>query len=133
MKTLLLLLFCGNVFAGSIYLNAPAYPWGPGVAHSNVAQAFVTGFDSAGNPTGICTYYNSRGFVFYADCGWDLSGKPLYAIPLTVAPKFTYGTLGQFTLPTGYTAYGWDQAHGNGYTLWLEGVLPQRRSVLEAP
>jgi hypothetical protein len=99
----------------AVQLKAPAYPWSPGVSHSNVTHAFVTGFDSAGNPEGLCTYYEGNGFPLYAYCGWDLSGAPLYATPAPLSPYqasklFVYGE----PMPG-----GWLQAQENGYRLML--------------
>jgi hypothetical protein len=76
----------------------------------------VTGFDGRGNPTGICTYYTGHGNPVYALCGWDLTGTPLYVTP-TSRPTFTYSEFGTFTLPSGYTAYGWLQVKMNGYSI----------------
>lgn len=125
-------------FAGSVWLDPPAYPWQPGQAHSNVSQAFVTGFDGNGHPIGICTYYAGVGrgaHPVYARCGWTLTGASLYVTPLATAPTFTYSSdFDDFTLPDGYTGSGWDQgSDANGYVAYVVDVLPIRRSVLVSP
>src|SRR5579864_3617988 len=90
-KALLLSLFAMPAFAGIAFLNAPTYPWEPGIGHSNVTQAFATGFDAAGNIVGVCTYYNSRGRAAYATCSWDAAGEPLSATPIVAEPPLYYG------------------------------------------
>lgn len=123
-------LLSGAAMAGTVTLKAPAYPWGPGVAHSNVTQAFVEGFDVAGNPYGYCTYYNSRGFPLYAACGWDLAGNPVYANPIS-RPVFLTGEFGG--CPNDVEGRCWLQAEQNDYSVWVRITYPERISLLVTP
>jgi len=140
LKVLAMMLACAPVMAGSLYLNPPPYPWAAGVGHSNVSQAFVLGFDGNGNPTGICTYYNSHGTPVYASCGWDLSGNALYNTPLSITPyqvslleSLNGKPFGQVPLPNGAEYIGWTMATLNGDTVYILDVYPERRSVLVTP
>jgi hypothetical protein len=131
-------LMSATAFAGAVWLDPPAYPWQPGEAHSNVSQAFVTGFDANGHPTGICTYYagyGRTGHPIYARCGWSLTGASLYLTPLDAAPVFAYSSdFDDIALPNGYTGSGWDQgSDAKGNAVYVVDVLPIRRSVLVTP
>lgn len=128
-KVLALMLLTAPAMAGTVKLNAPAYPWQPGVGHSNVTHAFVLGFDSSGNPEGICTYYNFRGFPVYAYCGWDLSGQPVYATPAALTP-YQVSQLETYGEPI---AGGWLQAAENGYSVILSDITHPPTSELVAP
>lgn len=119
--------------AASIYLNPPAYPWPPGVGHSNVAWAHVNGFDASGNPIGVCVYYNSRGFAYPMSCGWDLLGNGHLNGPANIN-EIVYSSVEQeFVLPSGYIARGWLQGTSNGYSVYVEAPFNVRRSILETP
>jgi hypothetical protein len=98
LKFLSLMLIAAPAMAGIIHLrNPPAPPGFPPFSLADVPYQYVTGFDSNGHVVGVVTYYNNYRGTEKAFVTWDLTGKPLSAIPCsqTYCAPLEYGPLMQ--------------------------------------
>jgi hypothetical protein len=99
LKVLSLMLISLPAMAGIVHLkNPPAPPGFPPFSLADVPYQYVTGFDGNGNVTGVVTYYancRSGNCTEKAFVTWDLTGKPLYAVPCsqTYCAPLEYGPL----------------------------------------
>lgn len=98
LKAFALMLFCVPAMAAIVHLRNPPAPEGfPPFSLTDVPYQYVTGFDGSGNVVGVVGYYSnsSHGVTVKALVTWDLTGKPLSAIPCsqTQCDALVYGPL----------------------------------------